>query len=272
MRRRKFMANVVTGASGGLILGLPGISQACSRTKEASAMVTIPSGVFLMGTQLEQVLELASQYGYHPSWMESEAPQREVNLPEFQIDRYPVTNKQYHQFCAETGYSFPEHWEQNGPGVGILDHPVVYVDKMDAMAYVKWAGKRLPTEAEWEKAARGTDGRLFPWGNEFNPEACCWNRSGMDGVTTDPVDAHSEGASPYGVMDMAGNVMEWCSDGPEDAPKRDNEMKFTAFIKGGAWLSSEVIELRPAARGNAGAVNNKLEFIGFRCVEEVNHG
>ncbi len=272
MNRRRFITNIAAGTGGAAILGLSGISRACTRSGDLSEMLTIPAGKFLMGTTEQQVEKLSVEYGYHPSWLLSEVPQREVNLPEYQIDRYPVTNMQYHQFCVETGYIFPEHWEKSGPAEGRADHPVVYVNKMDAMAYAKWAGKRLPSEAEWEKAARGTDGRMFPWGNEINPDACCWNRSGIDGITTDPVDIHAAGASPYGVMDMAGNVMEWCEDGPAGAPMLENGTKFTAFIKGGAWITSEVVDLRPAARGNSGAVNNKLEFIGFRCVKEVNHG
>ena len=272
MRRRRFISNVAAGTGGAVILGLPGISRACTRTSDLKEMVRIPAGAFMMGTTQQKVEQLAAEHGYHSSWFQSEAPQREVELPAYEIDKYPVTNSQYHQFCIETSQEFPEHWGEAGPAAGILDHPVVYVNKMDAMAYVKWAGKRLPTEAEWEKAARGTDGRMFPWGDEFNPDACCWKRSGMDGITTDPVDAHPAGASPYGVMEMAGNVFEWCSDGPADAPMLENGMKFTAFLKGGAWLTSEVMDLRPAAHGNTGAVNNKLEFIGFRCVKEVNHG
>lgn len=256
---------------GALILGIPGISQACTRTKDLTGMVLIPAGEFLMGTTHEQVQKLAAEFGYHPSWLESESPQRKIDLPAFRIDRYPVTNEQYYGFCLETGHRFPEHWKESGPATELLDHPVRHVNLQDdALAYAKWAGKRLPTEAEWEKAARGTDGRLFPWGNEFNAEACCWNRSGMDGITTDPVDAHPEGASPYGVMDMTGNLFEWCSDGPADAPLLDRAVKFTAFVKGGAWITTEIIDLRPAARGNSGAINNTLAFYGFRCVNEVN--
>ncbi|MEN8155759.1 MAG: SUMF1/EgtB/PvdO family nonheme iron enzyme [Bacteroidota bacterium] len=272
MKRRNFISNVLAGTGGALVLGLPGISSACTRSSDLSEMVTIPAGKFLMGTTPEQVQELALQYGYHPSWISSESPQKSVELPEYQIDRYPVTNKQYQAFCMETGYAFPKHWSETGPSEEILNHPVTFVQKPDSEAYAVWAEKRLPTEAEWEKAARGTDGRMFPWGDEFDPEALCWNRQGGDGITTDPVDAHPKGASPYGVMDMSGNVMEWCADGPEDAPLIDRAVKYTAFIKGGAWITTEIIDLRSAARGYTGAFQNQLAFYGFRCVKEVNNG
>jgi len=266
------MRRIFAGASGGLLLGLPGISRACSRTKDPEDMILIPAGNFLMGTTIDQVQKLAAEYGYHPSWLENEAPQEEINLPDYRIDTYPVTNSQYHEFCMETGHAFPKHWKDSAPGAEILNHPVCHVNQEDAMAYAKWAGKRLPTEAEWEKAARGTDGRLFPWGDAFRAEACCWNRSGVDGMTTDPVDAHPEGAGPYGVMDMAGNLFEWCSDGPADDSQLDRAVKHSAFLKGGAWISTEILDLRPAARGNSGHINNQLSFYGFRCVKEVNHG
>ncbi len=269
MKRRNFIIRIMTGAGGGLILGLPGISRACTRTKVPPGMVLIPAGEFLMGTTHEQVQKLAAEYGYHPSWLDSESPQRSIDLPAYHIDRYPVTNKQYVEFCRETDYRFPDHWEETGPSEAWLVHPVCHINKEDATAYAEWAGKRLPTEAEWEKAARGTDGRLFPWGDEFDPEACCWNRTGRDGITTDPVDAHPQGASPFGVMDMAGNVFEWCSDGPEDSPLLDRAVKYTAFIKGGAWITTEILDLRSAARGNTGAYMNRLAFYGFRCVKEV---
>ena len=94
MKRRNFMRRMLAGAGGGLLLGLPGISRACSRTTGPAGMILIPAGEFLMGTTSEQVQKLAAEYGYHPSWLESEAPQREVNLPDYSIVKYPVSNKQ----------------------------------------------------------------------------------------------------------------------------------------------------------------------------------
>jgi len=266
MKRRNFIGRILAATGGGVLLGLPGISRACSRTKDPADMILIPAGKFLMGTTAEQVRELAAEYGYHPSWLESEVPQKEINLPDYTIDRYPVTNRQYHEFCQETGHTSPKHWMDAVPGTEILNHPVCSVNQEDAMAYAEWIGKRLPTEAEWEKAARGTDGRLFPWGDKFDPEACCWNRAETNVLTTDPVDAHPSGASPYGVMDMAGNLFEWCGDGPADDSNLDRAVKYSAFLKGGAWITTEILDLRPAARGNSGHINNPSSFYGFRCV------
>ncbi len=268
LKRRTFIAKTLAGVAGGLIFGLPGISFAKAR-HNPDEMVLIPAGDFLMGTTDEQVKKLAMEYGYHFSWIGSEAPQRVVNLPGYWVDKYPVTNEQYFKFTMETGYHKPIHWESTKPPAQLLNHPVCNVNLDDARAYAKWAGKRLPTEAEWEKAARGTDGRLFPWGNEFNPKACCWNRSGINGPTTDPVDAHPEGASPFGVMDMAGNLFEWCSDGPEIMANDDRAVAYTAYLKGGAWITTEILDLRPAARGNSGHINNTSSFYGFRCVKEI---
>lgn len=245
-------------------------------------MVLIPAGVFLMGTSLAETEALASQHGYHPSWLSGEPPQREVDLPDFAIDRYPVTNQQYAEFCQATSHPAPAHWGGSAPPVSILDHPVIYVSRPDAAAYAAWAGKRLPTEAEWEKAARGADGRTFPWGNVFDPDACNWNRndtgegpptpSGLEvldndwnvalageNLRTTPVTAYPSGASPYGVMDMIGNAAEWCADPPGAV----------AYIKGGSWLTAKIVNLRAAHRLMSGFDTNISPFNGFRCAKDV---
>jgi formylglycine-generating enzyme required for sulfatase activity len=267
LKRRTFLSRTLAGAAGGILFGIPAINWSCNSGKnktgetDSEGMILIPSGVFLKGTPIDQARKLAAEYGYHESWITCESPQQEIDVPAFRMDKYPVTNEQYARFCRETGHKPPSHWEGPAPPEAILRHPVSCVDHFDATAYAEWAGKRLPTEAEWEKAARGADGRLFPWGNAFRSDACCWNRTGEDGVTTDPVDAHPLGASPYGVMDMSGNLFEWCSDGPGDPS--------SAFLKGGGWITTEILDLRPAASGNSGATNNANPFYGFRCVKEV---
>lgn len=221
--------------------------------------ILIPAGPFLMGTRGEDAERLARESGYHVSWFSGEVPQRRIVLPAFAIDKYPVTHRRYAAFCRATGYRAPASWSGAEPPADALDHPVTGVDRADAAALAAWEGKRLPTEAEWEKAARGTDGQAFPWGDAFDADTCQWNRDRTpDGPGTSPVTAHPTGASPYGVLDLTGNVAEWCADGPGHG---------TAFIKGGCFLTEEIVNLRPAARNMSGAANNRSLFYGFRCVQ-----
>ncbi|HEY46829.1 MAG TPA: formylglycine-generating enzyme family protein [Anaerolineae bacterium] len=128
-------------------------------------------------------------------------------LPEFWIARAPVTNAEYAQFVIATEYEPPNHWEAGIPPDEILDHPVTQVSCYEAVAYAEWVGKRLPTEEEWEKAARGIEGWAYPWG-EWEEGRCNMKEVGVG--TTTPVGQYSpEGDSPYGCVDMAGNVFEW---------------------------------------------------------------
>lgn len=249
---------VTTSVAGAGLLTLP---QWLTAAESPGDMVLIPSGPFQMGTDPELAAKLAAQYRCHVSWLGGETLPQPRSLPAFKIDRYPVTNQQYAFYCAATGAKSPGHWQGAKPPGHLLDHPVVYVSRADARAYAKWIGKRLPTEAEWEKAARGTDGRLYPWGNVFDAECCHWDRDpARPTAGTAPVTAHPRGASPYGVQDLIGNVAEWCEDGPgADA----------AFTKGGCWLTATPLNLRAAARGMSGNDRNQLPYIGFRCAQEA---
>jgi formylglycine-generating enzyme required for sulfatase activity len=227
-------------------------------------MVLIPAGPFLAGTTPEQAGELAKEHGYHRSWFAGELPQRRLDLPAYWIDKLPVTNRDFADFCRETGHPPRPHWRGRMPAEGILDHPVTFVNRADAEAYARWAKKRLPTEAEWEKAARGTDGRMFPWGDRFDPEACTWNRDRRgDGIGTTSVTARPRGVSPFEVWDLVGNAAEWCSDGPGPG---------AAYIKGGSFICEEVIHLRPADRTLSGFANNAAPFYGFRCARDAATG
>lgn len=137
-----------------------------------------------------------------------------VTVPAFRIARYPTTCTQYAKFVAETGHRAPKWWGGQTPPAGKEDHPVVGVNVADAQAYCKWLSLkrgtvvRLPTEAEWELAAAGPTGRTYPWGEE-EPSP---KRAQYMALDTAPVGTHPAGATPEGVMDMAGNAWEWCSD------------------------------------------------------------
>ena len=164
--------------------------------QDIETTVPIPAGPFLMGTNLE-------------SANDADRPQHSVNLPSYRIDKYPVTNAQYARFMAATSHRPPLDWKDGKIPNGMLLRPVTMVNWFDAATYAKWAGKRLPTEAEWEKAARGTDGRRWPWGNTMDPTRL--NTYYNMGFATD-VNNYADGVSPYGVFDMSGNVNEWTED------------------------------------------------------------
>ncbi|MBM3262671.1 MAG: SUMF1/EgtB/PvdO family nonheme iron enzyme [candidate division Zixibacteria bacterium] len=221
--------------------------------------IDIPSGVFLMGSGASE----ANEALFH-----EETPQHDVYLPAFCISRVPVTNAQYRVFVEITGYPAPGHWTGGAVSPGMEHHPVVYVDWQDAAAHCVWAGGRLPTEAEWEKAARGTDGRRFPWGDtppdprhaQFGQTRC---------LATTPVDAHSVGASEYGALDMAGNVWEWCASlyFPYPYPSGDGREEPDAHgqrvLRGGSFASPDARYLRCAARSRSHPARRR-DHIGFR--------
>jgi formylglycine-generating enzyme required for sulfatase activity len=243
-------------------VGLTAFSLKAGAAKdEGGETVLIPAGPFLQGTSREDADAIARKYDHHASWLSGEWEQCETDLPAYRIDKYPVTNRRYAVFVRATGHRSPSDWQHGAPAADTLEQPVRYVNVEDARAFAAWAGKRLPTAAEWEKAARGTDGRHFPWGNSFDPSACHHDHGGVTPPTGPvPVDAHPKGASPYGVMDLVGNLAEWCDDGP--APG-------SAYTRGGCWLTVSPLNLRCAALGMSGADNNTLDYIGFRCAKEA---
>jgi len=216
--------------------------------RAADDMITIPAGEFLMGTTEEQINGLVRRYRFHSSWLAGETPQKTVHVPEFKMARFPVTNAQFREFIRATRARPSAAWRGGFPEQ-LANHPAAGVDFKSAAAYAEWAGKRLPTEAEWEKAARGTDGRMWPWGNEWDGSLCNWNDGDkpLRGTPTTPVDAFPGGASPYGVMDMAGNGMEWCA---------DEWSRMGRPMRGGSWRQSQPYNLRPAGRVYAQWLNN----------------
>jgi formylglycine-generating enzyme required for sulfatase activity len=175
-------------------------------------MILIPAGEFTMG----------SDPGLDQDASADEQPQHTLYLPDYYLAKTTVTNDQYAAFVQATGHASPYGWQGGKSPRGREDHPVVNVSWHDAQAYCTWlaeaTGKpyRLPSEAEWEKGARGTDGRIYPWGNQWDAAQCNSRESG-NGDTT-PVGDYPEGASPYGLLDMAGNVWEWTGSAYKDYP------------------------------------------------------
>jgi formylglycine-generating enzyme required for sulfatase activity len=267
--------------------------------KDGAEMVLVPAGEFRMGSS-EQ--ELAAWLAAHPTdkreWFTDELPQRSVYLDAYYIYKTEVTVAQYRTFCQATGRQMPPP-----PPWGWQDaHPIVNVTWDDAKAYADWAGVALPTEAQWEKAARGTEGRLFPWGSAWPPPAKVGNfadeackRSGKykdwtfiagydDGYAeTAPVGSFPAGASPYGVLDMAGNVWEWCGDWYDSnyyqtAPTKNPtgpEARVRVqvlpgiyvtgrVVRGGSWCLDDPGIFR-GARRSGGGPSGRYYGDGFRC-------
>ncbi len=226
-------------------------------------MVTIPAGSFLMGSQ-------------NPKGRADEWPQRTVYVDTFAIDQVEVTNERYMAFVATTGHRSPPN--PYGTGVlvsakGIEQLPVVQVTWYDAKAYCSWAKKRLPTEAEWEKAARGTDGRMYPWGNDQPTQTRAnFDREWIEDKTLQPVGSLSGGDSPYGIKDMSGNAREWVQDwyDPDyyaNAPERNPQgptKGIVRVIRGGSW-HSPLTDITATARGRGGFAL-QTHGTGFRCV------
>ncbi len=238
-----------------------------TNSKDGSELIMIPAGEFLMGS---------NDY-------DNEKPSHRVYLNAYYIGKYEVTNEQFARFVNETGYNAGGSWKEYYNS-GTADHPVVCVSWNDAVAYCDWANLRLPTEAEWEKAARGTDGRKYPWGNEWDVERCNWSEgpelSGManiySGRGTLPVGSFSSGESPYGCLDMAGNVWEWCSDwygenyysqSPSSNPVGPGSGEYR-ILRGGSWSADNPDYLRCANRGG-GYPDLRLSY-GFRVCRSVN--
>ncbi|MFI1929224.1 formylglycine-generating enzyme family protein [Streptomyces sp. NPDC020330] len=181
---------------------------------------------------------------------------RSVWLEPFLMDVYPTTNEDYAKFVLATGHRPPQHWPDGRCPVTLATHPVVWVTWHDATAYARWAGKSLPTAQQWEKAARGPRGRIYPWGNEPTAAKANTAESGIDATT--PVSRYQSGASPFGVFDLCGNVWEWCSTAEEPGNGRYH-------LKGSAFTS-------PIARAAPSLLNTAAESMkdndtGFRCVE-----
>jgi len=248
-----------------------GLAMALTTTMSAQEddMIYIPAGEFIMGTSREEAERLAKEYDVHPSLFMSECPRRKVNLPAFYIDRYPVTNAQYKKFIDATGHRPPAGWNGNNFPEGKGDYPVTNVNWNDAAAYAKWAGKRLPTEEEWEKAARGTDGRIYPWGNEWRDDACLIDdgKSPQFRPRLTPVGCFPAGASANGVMDMVGNVAEWTATPSAPPNKKKNWAWYV--VKGAGNGHMMRFNFRCAARAFSAHQSRRHSWLGFRCAKDA---
>ncbi len=244
------------------LLGFLLFSLSTGHAKGAEEMALIPHGEFTMGDA-----------------MHYDSPPHQVVLDAYYIDKYEVSNARYAKFMEATGHAAPAYWDNrtlNKP-----KQPVVGVNWFDATAFCGWEGKRLPTEAEWEKAAKGPDANHYPWGHEYAEEKsnCCQNVR-----TTSDVDAYPEGASGYGVLNMGGNVYEWVQDwydpkyfkksqalnprGPEKAYKWGamGEMK---VLRGGSWFAPSSSQHTSHRFWNKPENNSYGIGLGFRCAKNA---
>ena len=234
--------------------------------KDPVEMVIIPAGTFIRGSSPE-------------NGRLDEQPKRKIHIDTFAIDKYEVSNSRYIEFLDETLHKPP--FNVYGQGLlttekGISDLPVVQVTWHDAVDYCFWAGKRLPTEAEWEKAARGNDNRLYPWGNEPpTPDRAQFDGEWDGKKTLKRVDSMPKGQSSSGVFQLSGNVREWTQDwydadyyanSPDRNPRGPNT-GILKVIRGGSWRSFDS-DLRVASRGKGGFAL-KTHGIGFRCARDI---
>jgi formylglycine-generating enzyme required for sulfatase activity len=180
---------------------------------------------------------------------------RESWLPAYFVDVFPTTNADYGRFVADTGYDPPPHWRAGVCPAGLADHPVVNVSWHDAVAYAGWADKTLPEDLEWEKAARGTRGAVFPWGVRPVAAAEAGNVLEAGVGTTTPVGRYPDGVSPFGAYDMVGNVWEWCA--TRTGPGRRK-------VIGGAY-GVPLADAVPSGGRDAPVDALSLD-VGFRCV------
>lgn len=279
----------------------------------------IPAGGFIRGCSPDDHRRLLDEFGYftHPiSWFDDEAPRQMIVLPDFYIDRYPVTNARFAKCVLETGFKTlaeregwgnlfgATYWEDiegacwynpTGPGSSILDkphHPVCQISRFDAQVYTSWLGKRLPTESEWEKACRGTDGRMWPWSNTWERARCgsVETHAQADFTTREewhrwwrplysphlnllsPVGSFPGSVSSYGAQDMVGCINQWTDDWymPYD-PTANYQGDYAKFlrkrilrvIRGGSWMNMK-FQVRTCER--MASVPSQRTFVhGFRC-------
>ncbi len=245
------------------------MTAASAQNNTPEGMILVPAGAFTMGTQKGDI------HNQHDIRLFSDAqPEHQVNLPAFYLDKTEVTNTQYKKYCDATGYPMPPHWKNGQIPEGEAEVPVSRVNWWEATAYAKWTGKRLPTEAEWEKAARGNDGRSYPWADGPTGPVFDKSRAVSGEAKPQPVGQKPDGASPYGALDMAGNVFEWVVDWYEAYPNSTQKLpefgKQFKVMRGGGFdaLPGFPVIYNVAYRSVA-KPQTRSEWVGFRCAQDA---
>ena len=233
-----------------------------------------------MGSDEEDTEDRATEHGITKPWFMDQHPAHQVHLPTFFIDRYEVTHRQYREFVQQTGRRLPPDWPGGRYPNEKDNHPVVHITWYDANAFCQWSGKRLPGENEWEKAARGTDGRKYAWGNQFDEEYT--NANNAVGYTT-AIGQYEKGRSPYGAYDMIGNVWEWTADWykgyPGNTYQHDKFGEQVKVLRGNSWAG--LGHYPPEVEKEIMAHNSLTSFrlfmspdgfvndVGFRCAKSA---
>lgn len=241
---------------------------------DGMTLVYVPAGEFTMGSMADQGYTECQKYmsGCQMSYFEIEEPKHQVYLNAYWIDQTEVTNAMYEKcvkdgYCTESSSNSSDTRDSYYGNTQYADYPVIYVNWNQAQGYCEWAGRHLPTEAQWEKAARGTDGRTYPWGDE-TPDKSLANYGDNIGDTTE-VGSYPAGASPYGALDMAGNVWEWVSDRYGSYPSgsvTDPQGPSTGddrVLRGGSW-NYYTLSIRSADRYWLFPTST-YSGVGFRC-------
>ena len=247
----------------------------CSResARPIEGMVYIPSGEFIMGSEDVDTEGFGKEFGLRRGKLyEDERPMRKITLKGYYIDKYEVTNMEYKAFISATLIPPPPAWKNGMYPSGQAKYPVTNVTWFDAHGYCSWAGKRLPTEEEWEKAARGPDGNKYPWGNEYDEK-----KGNLKGGTAAPAGSYESDKSYYGVYDMGGNVIEWVDAYYEPYPgnKLENKDfgKKSKVLRGGSGFTlGHYILNKIFARSSFryhDIPNGGGNDTGFRCATDV---